>query len=1200
MLALSGVAGGQTILGKHPFDTFAPGFWTTTNANADKIIDALNKHGTLGLTNTAFFPYLPSNNITFTTNGDGTISISASGGGSLPPSVPARIIVYNGSSNATPTTMTGDLSISPTGVTSLANNLTARGHLGSGGLVDANTWSSINNFTGAIQQAGVNIPFFLSGSGTPVGSVNGLSTWQYLDTAGSNFWVYTGGSLGNTAWTKVGPGAGLPAGTPAQMVVYNAASIGLAATLSGDATINTNGALTLAASGVAAGMAVKVTVDAKGRVTGTNVLLAADIPNLAGTIITSGTVGDSFLSANVELLNGAQTVSGNKLFTGGFGVTGTSSNNNLRLTNTFQWLLQTNNPGFLLGVDANGIVAPTNAFSGNFITSGTVADARLSGNVPLLNAVQTWSGGSNIFSNPAYFNGGFFGNAATLNIAQNANIGSLVVTNGFFWDISKATNAIAESLSNSVTGLHLDISTNASLNAVGLNFHFGTNNTELGNTNFFSAGSSQTTQTNTGSLTLGQNVTTVSNFQALVIALGTTQSSKTNAIILATTNTALTISSAGSDFTGNLTKGGVALLTGNQSITVTGDVSGSGTTAITTTLANSGVTAGSFVKGTTDAKGRVTGTNVLLDADIPAQELRTNGSGAGLTSLSGTQVTTGTVADARLSANVALLNGNGQTFTGNSNSFQTVYVTNLTAVASDPNSPTMVFSGSYITIPSFPSFLWFFNGGHTGGGEMQMAAPNFYIGPANGGHIQLGLGSDTRDCIFVQYAADPANHSGYSQLFGWRYNWATNTVISRWDSAATNYDNTLGASTLDFWVDATNDWANDADLSHSHKVFSLDSRGSGAVQIHGGTTYDVASASPSSTYTVNFTGSQQNVLSLAQAVTFSLININLTNQSHPVELFIYPGLSQKQVTFPAGLLWSSESGLAVAPTNSPGSNILHVIITPVYGTVTNTFAHYDLAPYQPVLDTNASNFFVASGISDGLTKDAINNFVINAKAHGYWTKLLAFYPMVGGNSNTCSWNLVATNNYRMAWNGGGLTFASTGVTGDGTASYGDTQLVPSTQLASSTNSFAGINVRGPATPTDLGYFFGANAADNKRWGLWRNGANWQTAGMNANTIGDVVTGASSDFRGYMSEDRVGTSIEYDTFKSGAPVANNPTPTAVNGLPTLSCYVLARNDTGADRWSNAEVNNLAIGSAFTVQNLNDLQTDEAALNSALGR
>jgi len=57
-------------------------------------------------------------------------------------------------------------------------------------------------------------------------------------------------------------------------------------------------------------------------------------------------------------------------------------------------------------------------------------------------------------------------------------------------------------------------------------------------------------------------------------------------------------------------------LTGNQNISVTGDASGSGTTAISLTLASVG-TAGTYTKVTTDAKGRVTSGTTLLAADIP-------------------------------------------------------------------------------------------------------------------------------------------------------------------------------------------------------------------------------------------------------------------------------------------------------------------------------------------------------------------------------------------------------------------------------------------------------------------------------------------------------------------------------------------------------------------------------------------------------
>lgn len=57
-------------------------------------------------------------------------------------------------------------------------------------------------------------------------------------------------------------------------------------------------------------------------------------------------------------------------------------------------------------------------------------------------------------------------------------------------------------------------------------------------------------------------------------------------------------------------------LTGNQSITFSGDASGSGSTSVTLSLASVG-TAGTYTKVTTDAKGRVTSGTTLSASDIP-------------------------------------------------------------------------------------------------------------------------------------------------------------------------------------------------------------------------------------------------------------------------------------------------------------------------------------------------------------------------------------------------------------------------------------------------------------------------------------------------------------------------------------------------------------------------------------------------------
>lgn len=57
-------------------------------------------------------------------------------------------------------------------------------------------------------------------------------------------------------------------------------------------------------------------------------------------------------------------------------------------------------------------------------------------------------------------------------------------------------------------------------------------------------------------------------------------------------------------------------LTGNQTITVSGDASGTGATTISLTLANSGVSAGTYTKVAVDAKGRVTSGASLASSDV--------------------------------------------------------------------------------------------------------------------------------------------------------------------------------------------------------------------------------------------------------------------------------------------------------------------------------------------------------------------------------------------------------------------------------------------------------------------------------------------------------------------------------------------------------------------------------------------------------
>ena len=188
-----------------------------------------------------------------------------------------------------------------------------------------------------------------------------------------------------------------------------------------------------------------------------------------------------------------------------------------------------------------------------------------------------------------------------------------------------------------------------------------------------------TLPTTTGTIALTSDIPTVNN-GALSVSIGTAGATNTtvtwgtssgftaNASAASTYDlkvgpalTALvsTMTGAGSGF---LKKTGAdtyavdtnTYITGNESITLSGDASGTGATAITVTLASVG-TAGTYTKVTTDAKGRVTAGTTLAATDIPTLT-------ASKISDFDTQVRTSSVA--QLAAPTAALAMNAQKITG--------------------------------------------------------------------------------------------------------------------------------------------------------------------------------------------------------------------------------------------------------------------------------------------------------------------------------------------------------------------------------------------------------------------------------------------------------------------------------------------------------------------------------------------------------
>ena len=104
-------------------------------------------------------------------------------------------------------------------------------------------------------------------------------------------------------------------------------------------------------------------------------------------------------------------------------------------------------------------------------------------------------------------------------------------------------------------------------------------------------------------------------------------------------------------------------------------------------------------------------------------------------------------------------------------------------------------------------------------------------------------------------------------------------------------------------------------------------------------------------------------------------------------------------------------------------------------------------------DADALAFFnrvtTAGGTLSTTEKQAVNQLVLDLKANSLWTPMKAIYPMVGASAAACAQNLKSssfTGTFSSGW-----TFASTGVTPNGTSAYMDTALKLNTTV--STNNY---------------------------------------------------------------------------------------------------------------------------------------------------
>jgi regulator of extracellular matrix RemA (YlzA/DUF370 family) len=127
-------------------------------------------------------------------------------------------------------------------------------------------------------------------------------------------------------------------------------------------------------------------------------------------------------------------------------------------------------------------------------------------------------------------------------------------------------------------------------------------------------------------------------------------------------------------------------------------------------------------------------------------------------------------------------------------------------------------------------------------------------------------------------------------------------------------------------------------------------------------------------------------------------------------------------------------------------------------------------------DPDAQAFFdrvtTAGGTLSETEKNTTNQLVLDMKSAGIWTLMKAIYPMVGASAAACAQNLKSssfTGTFSSGW-----TFASTGVTPNGTSAFFDTTYNPNTSGNLNDAHFSVyLRTNVGANTVDLGAYDGA-------------------------------------------------------------------------------------------------------------------------------
>ena len=259
-------------------------------------------------------------------------------------------------------------------------------------------------------------------------------------------------------------------------------------------------------------------------------------------------------------------------------------------------------------------------------------------------------------------------------------------------------------------------------------------------------------------------------------------------------------------------------------------------------------------------------------------------------------------------------------------------------------------------------------------------------------------------------------------------------------------------------------------------------------------------------------------------------------------------------------------------------------------------SHGIIASQIASFDADAVAFFnrvtTAGGTLSTTEKQAVNKLVLDLKANSLWTPMKAIYPMVGASAAACKQNLKSASfegSFTSGW-----TFASTGVTPDGSTAYFDTTFIPSANLSDdSTHGSLYLNTNNApisGDPVDFGSFNGGSQA----FTLVQSSVSGLTVG--SRNLGNNIVGTVTNRQGFVVTSKTSSTVT-TIYKNGTSIISG---NSGGTLPTLSSYLAGLNLGSLYGPTNNKIVFHTLGDALTSTNASDFYTAVQAFQTTLSR